>query len=306
MLQLVLALLPAYFRHFPVTAGKKAVWENVVLKRLFWRRLELTATSTFGARFEVHLPDMIQSYLYFFGVWEPVITKYISDRLRDGDVFIDVGANIGYYSLLASRCVGAKGRVFAIEPASNTYAMLQRNIKRNGASNVTAIQVAVSDTEQQVPIWSNRNGDSAGTTTLTHVAERRLAMSLVETVTARPLHDIIDPDLIRKARFIKIDVEGAEWAVVKSLAELLKTLSPETEVIIEVNAALVQRSGGTLRALLGTFAEAGLQPFVIANDYDVAFIGRKVQEVRLKPLGQWNVDQLDLVFRRREAEARAP
>ena len=296
--RLALAILPLYFRYFPILWGKRFIWKKIVMRRLIWRRLTLTTRSFFGARFEVQFPDIVQTCLYFFGVWEPAITRYLLDRLAEGDIFIDVGANIGYYTLLASRCVGASGRVFAIEAASRTHSTLQRNILQNNAGNVTAFHLAVSDAPGQVPVWLNEEGDLAGTTTLSHVGERRRALTLVETVEARVLEQIVDAQIIRKARFIKIDVEGAEWAVIKSLAELVKTVSSQTEFIVEINGGLVRRSGGTIEALIGYFAAAGFEPFVIENRYDADFLARKVRSVELQPLGAWTANQLDLVFRR--------
>src|SRR6185295_8723804 len=106
-------------------------------------------------------------------------SKYLSDRLKDGDIFIDVGANVGYHTLLASRLVGANGKVFAIEAASKTYAQLLKNLSENQVNNVTAFHVAVSDIPGQVPVWISRKGDSPGTTTLSHVAEKRHTLELV-------------------------------------------------------------------------------------------------------------------------------
>jgi FkbM family methyltransferase len=306
LVRLALAILPLYFKHFPILWGKQFIWKRIVMRRLIWRRLTLSAKSSFGARFEVCFPDMVQSCLYFFGVWEPVITKYVLDRLDEGDIFIDVGANVGYYTLLASRRVGTSGRVFAIEAASRTYSKLLQNLSQNDARNVTAFHLAVSDAPGRVPVWLNNEGDLAGTTTLSHVGERRKALTLVETVEARPLQHIIDVQTIRKARFIKIDVEGAEWAVVKSLAELLKTVSPQTEFIVEVNGGLVRRSGGTTDALLGYFAAAGFEAFVIENRYDANFFASKVRQVQLQPLGEWKSNQIDLVFRRNTALSPSP
>jgi FkbM family methyltransferase len=297
LVRLAIAILPLYFKYFPIKRGKTLIWKHIVMRRLIWRRPTLTARAAFGARFEARFPDILQTYLYFFGVWEPVITKYVSDRLSDGDIFIDVGANVGYYTLLASRRVGANGKVFAIEAASSTYSKLQQNLLRNDAGNVTAFHVAVSDTQGQVSVWLSQR-DSPGTTTLSHVAERRKALTMVETVEAKPLQQIIDPDVIRKARFIKIDVEGAEWAVVKSLAELLKTVSSRTEFILEANEGLVRRSGGTVEALLGYFTAAGFEPFVIANRYDAGFMASKVRRAELQRFEGWKTTQLDLVFRR--------
>ena len=296
--RLAVLSLPLYFRYFPIQRGKTAVWNGIVMRHLILRRLTLQAKSAFGARFDIDLRDLLQRYLYFYGVWEPVITKYLLDRLQDGDVFIDVGANIGYYTLLAAQRVGANGRVFAVEAASGTYSKLLQNLKQNGVANVTAFQVAVSETTEQVPIWLYNDGELAGATTLTHVAERRRPMRIAETVEAKPLQQIIDAEIIRQARFIKIDVEGAEWAVIKSLRELIKSVSPRTEFIVEINSALVGCAGGSMEELLGYFTDAGFQPFVIANGYNAQFIGRRVRQVELHRLEEWTERQMDIVFRR--------
>jgi FkbM family methyltransferase len=298
LIRLALAVLPLYFKYFPLQRGKVFVWKRIVMRRLIRRRMTLVATSWFGARFEVCFPDILQTYLYFFGVWEPVISKYLFDRLGDGDIFIDIGANVGYHTLLASSRVGANGKVFAIEAASSTYAKLQQNLSQNKAGNVTTFHVAVSDIAGQVPVWASHKGDSPGTTTLSHVAEKRETLTLVETVEAKPLQQIIDVDTICKARFIKIDVEGAEWAVVKSLAGLMKEISPRTEFIVEVDDALVRHSGGTVKAFLNYFAAAGFEPFVIANRYDAGFFASKVRRTELQRFDGRKFGQIDLVFRR--------
>jgi FkbM family methyltransferase len=304
LIRLALAILPPYFKYVPIKWGKVFIWKRIVMRRLIWRRMTFTATSWFGARFEVCFPDILQTYLYFFGVWEPVISKYLSERLRDGDIFIDVGANVGYHTLLASRFVGANGKVFAIEAAGSTYAKLQENLLRNRVSNVITFHVAVSDIAGHVPVWVSQKGDSPGTTTLSHVAEMRTTLKLVETVEAKPLQQIIDVDTIRKARFIKIDVEGAEWAVVKSLAELMKTVSPRTEFIVEVDDVLVRRAGGTVKAFFDYFSAAGFEPFVIANRYDADFFASKVRRVELQRFDGRKFGQIDLVFRRTGAHDR--
>ena len=303
LIGLALAILPLYFKHFPIQQGKVFIWKRIVMRRLIWQRMPLSATSWFGARFDVRFPDILQTYLYFFGIWEPVISKYLFDRLGEGDIFIDVGANVGYHTLLASGLVGAKGKVFAIEASGSTYAKLQKNLLQNKANNVTAFHVAVSDVPGQLPVWVSDKGDSPGTTTLSHVAEQRETLKMVEIVDAKPLAQIIDIDTIRKARFIKIDVEGAEWAVVKSLGEIIKTASPQTEFIIEVDDQLVRRSGGTVKAFLDYFSAAGFEPFVIPNRYDAAFFANKVGRVELQRFDGRKFGQIDLVFRRAAASA---
>ena len=91
------------------------------------------------------LTDMIGRRIFLFGVWEPEMTAYVEATLRPGGVFIDVGANIGYYSMLASRLVGPSGSVVAIEPSPTNFSELKRNIALNHALNIRAIDMAVGD-----------------------------------------------------------------------------------------------------------------------------------------------------------------
>ena len=77
--------------------------------------LRIETTTAEGDRVACHLPDLIQMYLYVFGVWEPDLAAYIRSRLNEGDVCVDVGANIGFDTLIASRKVGPSGGVVAIE-----------------------------------------------------------------------------------------------------------------------------------------------------------------------------------------------
>lgn len=113
--QAALDLGREYVRHAPWSAGKRALVENHLNAALRDRPLHRLARTRFGATFAVDTQDLIQRYLYLFGVWEPHMTRWLQRRLKPGDVFVDVGANIGYYSILASRLVGARGKVVAIE-----------------------------------------------------------------------------------------------------------------------------------------------------------------------------------------------
>src|SRR6476619_7171728 len=104
-----------YIRRSPFKYKKAGVYTHVVEPNLF-RHLRNTETRTErGGRIFVSGQDVIQRYIYSFGVWEPALTNFVKTRLRAGDTFIDVGANIGYYALLASGLVGASGTVVSIE-----------------------------------------------------------------------------------------------------------------------------------------------------------------------------------------------
>ncbi len=77
---------------------------------------------------------------YLIGEYEPETTDLFVSLLHEGDVVVDIGAHIGYYTLLAARTVGKDGKVFAFEPDPDNYALLVKNVEMNGYNNVTAVQ----------------------------------------------------------------------------------------------------------------------------------------------------------------------
>ena len=80
------------------------------------------------------------------GVHDPTETALVRKEIKRGDVVLDVGANVGYYTLIFAECVGETGKVFAFEPDPTNFALLKKNIEANGVKNVVLVQKAVSDT----------------------------------------------------------------------------------------------------------------------------------------------------------------
>ena len=133
----------AYIRYAPASARKERFWREVVDPYLAWRDHRFTARTVAG-RIAGSTRDILQQYLYYFGAWEPQVSSFIRDRLKPGDSFIDVGANIGYFSLLASRLVGRGGPVVSVEASPSIHHDLAENIRRNGAA-IRAVNRAASD-----------------------------------------------------------------------------------------------------------------------------------------------------------------
>ena len=96
--QIAASALGPLYRRVPFPVGKRAVWNHILRRFVLWREIETEATTRFGARMHGNLADTIQSYIYFFGVWEPAITAYLTKCLGPGDIVIDVGANIGTHA----------------------------------------------------------------------------------------------------------------------------------------------------------------------------------------------------------------
>src|SRR5688572_19963716 len=119
------------------------------LRAMLLGPMRVHAISADGDRFECDLPDLIQLYIHLFGVWEPDLAAFMRSRLRAGDAVADVGANVGFDTMLASRAVGDTGRVVAIEAAPPVFNRLRVTLQINGSpTNVRAINKAAGGPER--------------------------------------------------------------------------------------------------------------------------------------------------------------
>jgi FkbM family methyltransferase len=155
------------------------------------------------------------------GVWEPKTTQFIKDNLKPGQTFVDVGASVGYYTLLASELVGSQGKVYAFEPAKETFEMLEDNIRMNNLGNVKSFNLALSDKKEVGKLYV---GKSPGQNSLSGKG----SYEEVEEITLDEIakSEEIVPDVI------KIDVEGAELYALKGMMELLES-NRDLVIIIE-------------------------------------------------------------------------
>lgn len=166
--------------------------------------------------------------------YEPELA-YLEKTVSPGDVFVDVGANFGVYSLVASKLVGAAGRVLAFEPARQSFAILQQNIALNGFSNVHAFQLAV--TKRAGKAWLYHGWDPVGNS----LGMDPLCGDEGEEVQTAALDNVLEENGIDRVDVIKIDVEGAEELVLRGATRYLTTYCPT--VIFEFNPACALRLG---------------------------------------------------------------
>lgn len=143
-------------------------------------------------------------------VYEPALLETLKNRLRLGDTFVDVGANEGYFSVIAARAVGAHGRVIAIEPQARVQPILRRNIELNNCRNVTLVQAAVSDCcgTAELHLTPDMNNSASSLTQPTRYALRR------ETVPQLTLERIWEQAGITQCTLMKVDIEGWEYEAV--------------------------------------------------------------------------------------------
>jgi len=112
-------------------------------------------------RMELRLDDLVQAYIF----WSPMgydrhAIATVKRYVRPGDVFLDLGANVACYSLIAAKLVGAGGRVVAVEPDPDNFVRLCRDIKLNSFSQVVAINKGISDTRDVLRLYRDMTGNS--------------------------------------------------------------------------------------------------------------------------------------------------
>ena len=93
--------------------------------------------------------------LSLWGEYEPFETQLFTNHIENGDMVLDIGANIGYYTLLAARQVGPQGRVYAFEPDPDNFALLQKNIRQNGYKNFALENRAISNQNGKIKLFKD-------------------------------------------------------------------------------------------------------------------------------------------------------
>lgn len=277
-------------RRLPLPAARFAFRAyNKALRKL---KPEHLATTYFGARIHCNPLDLIQRMILHFGVWEPDVSRVIEQNLAPGDVFVDVGANIGYDTLLASSRVGSAGRVVAIEASPRTFALLQRNLAANEASsNVRAVNAAVSDKPGTLELYEINAGNIGAATTL---ASR--GGTLMASVEALPLDRILTPDERSRLRLIKMDVEGAEPPILRHLLERLSTYPATMDIVVE---ATPDDDPEAWRNVFDRMLAAGFTAWAIDNDYELEWYLRWRRPSPLQRIDAMPERQQDLLFTRR-------
>jgi FkbM family methyltransferase len=164
--------------------------------------------------------DTVSNRIRTNKVWEPESTQVVKENLLEGETFIDVGAHIGYYSMLASKIVGPKGRVIAFEPSPRNFSYLVANITLNRATNVIPLNLPLWETERQVfrhPHNSKNTGDT------------QIRLAGPYPMTSSYLDALFEPNSVD---FLKTDCQGSDYWILKGGKTLILD-SPRIKILTE-------------------------------------------------------------------------
>lgn len=198
----------------------------------------------------------ISTELKLFKVHEPLSTSILKKQLRIGMTVMDIGSNIGYYALMAAKLVGNKGRVVAVEPNPTSYEYLTKNIRTNNLSNVVARNVAIWDKQDFIDFIILKESNRCYVEDA--IIENNVKMEnmplkyrlKVPAITLDYLFDeLYRQEIITKVDFIRMDVEGGEWQIMKGARQVIEHFLPKIFMELHVPILGEEKSTGLLTAL---------------------------------------------------------
>lgn len=191
-------------------------------------------------------PDMLA------GNYETGTVTLLEQLLKPGMVFLDVGANIGFFTVLAARLVGTSGAVYAFEPEPSNFQLLSKNIQANYYENIHPLQSAVSNYTGTIELHVSKLDNGS------HSINREAARGVADTVhvATTTLDEFLESADVTSVDILKIDVEGAELSVLEGMSKLLR-MFPNTTLLIEYCPFLIQVSGNVPSDLLERLSKHG-------------------------------------------------
>ena len=192
--------------------------------------------------------SILEMKLALLRMYEPEVVDYFHAQVPRDSVVVDIGANIGLFTLVAAEIVGPEGRVIAYEPHPETYKELCENVARNGYSNVLPVQAAISNAPGmlRMNVFTDCDLNSVACTADLGVVE----------VPAFTLDDSLSGHGLAHCDLIKMDIEGAEWFALRGMDRTLER-NPNVRLLIELHNPQIRALGGQPEILLQLLADRG-------------------------------------------------
>jgi FkbM family methyltransferase len=229
----------------------------------FYRGAEVKAVAIDGLgelKFALHSREDIwlSDVLRKGQVVEWHIYLLLREFLQSGDCFLDIGANIGWFTVTGSRLVGDRGRVLAVEPDLFNLRLLRRNLRLNGCNNVEVFPVAVGDRPGKATLY--RSSDNQGDHQLAICSDRpdhvRVRVTTIDQLLQKWL---------QKVDFIKIDTQGSEAAILRGMSELLEH-PKRIRMVLEFWPQGLENCGASVETLVASLVGFGGRYWLLHGD----------------------------------------
>lgn len=231
------------------------------LKRIAQKNADKEVVSKifFGLKMRLTLKDWVQFNLFIYGQYEDNETKLVRKLCRDESVFFDIGANVGYYSLIAGK-TNKNNRVYAFEPVSKTFARAAENIKLNHLNNIFLHKKIISNRTELASI-NVGNENNWGMSSLVQHDHLSGDVEKVESIT---LDNFVKEEKITRLDLVKIDVEGFELNVLQGMKETLIQFKPI--ILIEILDQNLAANGHKPADIYHFLWELGYRSYKILDD----------------------------------------
>ena len=198
-----------------------------------------------GIKYNLDLNEEIDNSIYYQGCFEPMTVRIIKKYVKSGMTVIDIGANVGCHTVRFAKQVGASGKVIAFEPTKYAYEKLKKNVALNMLKNTVLEKSALSDKsvkKQMVQFKSSYPLDN----------KVKRAKDIISITT---LDEYVSKHNVGKVDFIKLDVDGFEYKIIRGAMKTIKMNKPI--IITEIGVSTLKNAGDDINDLIGTLSRIG-------------------------------------------------
>ena len=252
-------LLLSYLRRFPFDHGKHKLANLIDLSK---EGKQVTYTNRQGVTFHLDLEEYQMRQIFLFDFFEKNsvrhLLKLLDQNFRDGCTVLDVGTNIGFYTLtLAKALQGRNYQIHCFEPNPGTFELLEKNLEANGLPNIHLNQIGLGKEDSTFQlVFHTKN---LGTANIYQSPAAKGGQTV--EIQVRPLDDYCAEQGISGVQVIKVDIEGAELDFLKGASQTLAA-SPKLVMMMEIVEENCKRAGYTGAELFRYVKEAGFKAYI--------------------------------------------
>ena len=228
---------------------------------IFRKEFLVAYLKQFNLKFKIKVKDVVGRHIYKYQAHETELSNWVIKNINklEGDILLDIGANIGWYSILFYKSSSSKFRIIAFEPDDINFNILKQNLKLNNIENVEPHNIALSEFSGKARLY--RYGDSnLGRHSMLPINGKKKG-GVIEVNTVN-LDDFLKEKRLNdnKIKILKIDIEGYEYIALSKAKNTLKNCST---VICEYSPVLMRKNNISPKKLIYLLNDSGLKPYIL-------------------------------------------